>query len=373
MRKILVIGGSGTMGKPIVKLLLGKGDDVTVVCRQEVNNNTKAKYLYGNAKDVLFMDMVLGVFYDAIIDFCWYTSDEFLQFRNKLLNSTKQYICLSSAAVYAEGKIPLAENDPRFLETDPPWNNTFSEYHYEKARIEDILRNSSFSNWTIIRPHITYRENIPLGEFDNEEWLLRTILGKQIIIPRDMEKCITVITYAEDVVVMIESLIGCKKAFGETFNVASPNTMTWGELTSILDEITASFGYTMRIKRIPNSTPLIKAYPFLKYRYLCDRLIDRSLDVSKIENLIGRKFEFSDNSEKMYYSLKEYIEKHSHKKAIKISNWYSYAMLDRMSNEWTSLHYFDSNAARLRYVAARFYLLPILHVFKKVLVFIKLK
>lgn len=75
-------------------------------------------YLQGNAKDEIFLKACLSrMHYDAIVDFMSYSTNQFDRRARLLLQSTKQYIFISSARIFAESKVPLTENSPRLLET----------------------------------------------------------------------------------------------------------------------------------------------------------------------------------------------------------------------------------------------------------------
>ena len=109
MSKILIIGGTGNMGRPLVKSLAEGGHNVSVVCRRKVGEEDIRRlasngggYYFGDAKDRKFMASVLTQHYDAIVDFCIYSSDEFRERMGTFLDMTDQYVCLSSAAVYAD-------------------------------------------------------------------------------------------------------------------------------------------------------------------------------------------------------------------------------------------------------------------------------
>ena len=123
-----------------------------------------------------------------------------------LLKSTSQYICLSSCAVIADGDLPLTEESPRFLDVNGRTTGRNIPYHISKALIEDILLHSEYKNWTIVRPHITYNDtHLIWGEFCEEEFILRSVLGKKIIVPKDMMSCKTSLTYGGDVSWMIKN------------------------------------------------------------------------------------------------------------------------------------------------------------------------
>ncbi len=88
-----------------------------------------------------------------------YTTEEFKLRYDLYLNSTAQYVFLSSSRVYAESKTPIKEESPRLLDvcTDEAYIAT-DEYAIAKARQEYILKKSERRNWTVIRPYVTFSE-----------------------------------------------------------------------------------------------------------------------------------------------------------------------------------------------------------------------
>jgi len=164
--KILILGGTGAMGMSLVPVLAAKDCKVYVTSRGKHENTAEsggvgsAYYLQGDTHDDNFLWEILSAHYDAIVDFMVYTVKEFSRRVKLLLKSCEQYVFLSSSRVYAALNKPLTENSPRLLDVceDEGYLAT-SEYALIKAREEDILRNSGKSNWTIIRPYITYNSN----------------------------------------------------------------------------------------------------------------------------------------------------------------------------------------------------------------------
>lgn len=342
--RILVIGGSGTMGKPLVELL-SKDNDVTVVCRKQTEEREGVDYCYGNANDISFLKSILNCIYDCVVDFCWCSSAQFEAKCNILLNATAQYICLSSAAVVADGNIPLDEMASRFLDIMPPTDDRdYYEYHYEKARIEDCLINSGRNNWTIIRPHITYNFNhFGWGEFNEEQILLRAILGKKVIVPQDMLKCCASMTYGGDVALMISKLVGTHAALGQIINVSNPVGMTWGSMLVFIKNKLKSYDIDMKILLIEDSQPLLHAFPGLKYRYICDRLIDRVFSNDKFTEITHYDFKFVSYEDQFGECIDKWISDHMEGNKLLIDDGKSWALLDRISHEWTSSSYFASH------------------------------
>lgn len=172
--KILLLGGTGAMGSHL-KDVLSSDNDNQIYIKSRRKNKSKGNIVYieGNAHDNNFLTRLLDSKWDVIVDFMVYNTEEFSSRINLLLKSCKQYVYLSSARVYAYSSNPIIESNDRLLDTttDIHFLQT-DEYALTKARQENILTNSSFNNWTIIRPYITYSENrLQLGVMELQSWL----------------------------------------------------------------------------------------------------------------------------------------------------------------------------------------------------------
>ena len=155
--KTLILGGTGAMGVPLVKLLKKESMDIYVTTRSIKKQEDGINYLYGNAHNMNFLNEILRDYYDVIIDFMSYETKEFEERYNLLLKHTKQYIYLSSCRVYADSNNLISEDNLRLL--DVCKNNEYlhtDEYALAKARQEDMLINAKNNNYTIVRP-ITVR------------------------------------------------------------------------------------------------------------------------------------------------------------------------------------------------------------------------
>ena len=69
---ILVLGGTGAMGVPLVKLLVERGDEVFVTSRRKCEDTVNVHYLCGNAHEEQFFSSLLATNWDAIVDFMVY-------------------------------------------------------------------------------------------------------------------------------------------------------------------------------------------------------------------------------------------------------------------------------------------------------------
>ena len=152
--KVLVMGGTGAMGRYLVPELLSLGYEVDAMTLDDVESKQNGlTYIKKDAMDIDVMREILKNKYDAIVDFMIYDTMKFAERFEMFLQNTKQYISLSSYRVYADEEHPIKETSPRLLDAskDKIYLQT-EEYGLYKARCENILRASKYDNWTIVRP-----------------------------------------------------------------------------------------------------------------------------------------------------------------------------------------------------------------------------
>ncbi len=284
--RILLLGGTGAMGKHLSDILASGKNEISVTTRKKKSDKENVKYIEGNAHDNDFLEALLKEKYDCIVDFMAYSTDEFKTREERLLSSTGHYVFLSSSRVYADSKTPINENSPRLLDvcTDEEYLAT-DEYALSKARQENILFDSPRKNWTIIRPYITYSENrLQLGVLEKESWLFSALNCRSLVFSRDIAEHTTTLTYGYDVARGIASIIGNKKAFGEAFHITGNNAITWQKVYElygdVLKENGCQFEEILRAKtyRLESNG---------KYQVLYDRYYDRIFDNSKIAQFIN--------------------------------------------------------------------------------------
>lgn len=289
---ILVLGGTGAMGTHLVDCLSQSGHHVTVTSRQRLENTEHIGYVQGNAHASEFLQKLLHERdgkWDAVVDFMSYSTEEFSEKKDSLLQATNQYVFLSSARVYANSESPITEETPRLLDIcqDAAYLST-DEYALAKARQENLLKAGQRGNYTIIRPYITFGETrFQLGVLEKESWLYRALNHRSIVFSSDMMSKKTTLTYARNVALGIAAVLGKQATLGQTFHIASETSYTWEEiLETYLEEIGKHLG-----KR-PNVT-LLDTSPHIessrKYQVIYDRYYHRCFDVSKIRQFVGTK------------------------------------------------------------------------------------
>lgn len=347
---ILILGGTGAMGGPLVEILKKEGHELYVTSRRKLPSQDNLHYLQGNAKDPVFFTSLLNRKYDVIIDFMVYGTNELERRLPALLSHTSQYCFFSSSRVYAESKKLITEDSSRLLDvcTDQEYLRT-DEYALAKAREEDLLRQSKEKNWTIIRPYITYNDyRLQLGVYEKENWLYRVLQGHAIVLPKDIADRKTALTYGPDVAAVIVNLIGNEKAYGQAFHVVNTESITWVEVLEIyLNIIEKKAGKRPKVKIIDNSLGLQKVWNPWQIKY--DRVYDRSFDSSKIQEVCGI-YHYKDIKSGLEECLGNFLER---PKWLDF-NWRYEAWADKVAGEHASLTEIEGLRTKARYIKWRY-------------------
>ncbi|MDD2504690.1 MAG: polysaccharide pyruvyl transferase family protein [Bacilli bacterium] len=286
-KKILLLGGTGAMGIYLIPELLEMGYEVFVTTRKEKSTNKKnLHYIKGNAKEEKFLiGLLCKNKFDAIVDFMVYKTDEFKSRVRFLLKNTKHYVFLSTYRVYSNNDlVPIVETTSRLLDVvnDTEYLKT-EEYALTKARQEDILKKSNLTNWTILRPAITYsKERFQLGTMEAHEFLYRALKGKKIIFPKEMLDKETTMSWAGDVGRMMAKIVLNNKTYGEIYTISTGEHHKWKEIVKYYKKIIG-----MRVKIIPLAS--YKKLIGREYQINYDRMYNRIINNNKILKITNMK------------------------------------------------------------------------------------
>ncbi len=292
MKKILVLGATGAMGQYLVPELLALGHSVVGVTLDSTESTTpNLKYIQANVKENnALRELLTAEKYDGIVDFMTYHTKEFEEIYPIFLENTDHYIYLSSCRVFADMP-PITEKTPRLLEvsTDEEFLAT-EDYALYKAREEDMLRNSKYNNWTIVRPATTYsRGRFQLVTLEADTVIYRMLAGKTIVLPEfALDKAAT-LSWGGDVARMIARLMFNEKAYREDYNVATGEHHTWREIAEIYNEI-CPFKY-VAVSTEDYLDILYTGGTWVKYQLIYARYFNRITDNTKILEATGMKQE----------------------------------------------------------------------------------
>lgn len=352
--RVLMLGGTGAMGRPLAKILASRGAEVVITSRSRSGSDKKGmEYRLGDAHDIGFLKRLLKDFYDVIIDFMVYGEEEFSQRLEFLLTSCSQYVFLSSGRVYAGSESRLTENSPRLLEScgDTEYLKT-DEYALSKARQEDRLRSSGYANWTIIRPYITYSEQrLQLGVFEKEQWLYRALKGRTVVFAKDIAEKQTTLTCGMDVAGALAKIAGNRKALGEVIQLAAPCGISWKEALDIYVEILEE-----KTRRRPNVHWIDESARMAGdlgnvYQLKYDRLFHRSFDSAKADQICGEAIAYRDAGSGLRACLEAFLDGDRRFRDI---SWKTEAYMDRLTGERTPFKEIPSFKMKAAYFLWRY-------------------
>lgn len=349
--KILILGGTGAMGVHLVKILANEGHKVFVTSRNKQTSSEKASYIFGNAHDMSFIKKLFEEEWDVVIDFMVYTTDNFKERILLLLDSCTQYIFISSARVYGDCVDKLTEEKERILDISEDGTYLLTdEYALTKARQEDCLIHSEKTNWTIVRPYITYSENrLQLGVLEKEEWLYRALQGRSIVLPKAMMSKKTTMTYGYDVARGIAAIAGNQITFGQIYHITNSNSMTWADVLDIyLNIIDKTLGFKPKVTYVADDI-FFKCKPAY-YQYFYDRMYHRTFDTRKISGILDVS-DFTDLEKGLQSCLESFLKN----RKFDFINWKLEAIKDRYTSEIISFKEIGNYQQIKKYVTNRFF------------------
>ena len=352
MRKVLLLGGTGAIGKALInQLLLDDQIELFVTSRQSLQPSSRLTYLKGNAHDTDFLHVVLAEHYDAIIDFMYYCHvEEFERRISMLLASTRQYVFISSSRVYANSDSPITEQSVRLLDSvsDGAYLSS-GDYALTKAREEDVLLKQDLKNWTIVRPYITFGENrFQLGCMEKEGWLYRALQGRSVVFSHDINNKYTAMTSGDEVASAIATLLNKSEAMGQIYQIASGKSIRWSDVLAVyLQVIEKIKGF--RPKVVYAEKDLYLSIPHTKWQVYYDRIYDRYFSSDKIETLLGYPL-----GQNMKEELIEALGRFVHCPSFKPIDWGLEGLRDKEAKEHTPLSEIPNYKFRVVYLIYRY-------------------
>lgn len=291
MKKILVLGGTGAMGTYLVPLLAEQGYKVDVVSLDSVvSDNKNIAYITAQADDKRLMQKLLDNKYDAIVDFLYHDTIRFSERFEMFLENTEHYLFLSSYRVYGDDKI-ITENSPRLLDVSEDKEFLLTDdYSLYKARSENMLSASKYTNWTILRPAITFsKTKYQLINLEAYHFVRRARQGKEILMPSEVLSCVGTMSWAGDIAKMISRLVLNPEALCETYTLSTAEHHTWGEIADFYKDI---IGLSYIPVDMETYLKCIEKDMYRQdhyYKLVYDRLYDRVVDNTKILTATGMR------------------------------------------------------------------------------------
>lgn len=240
MKKVLVLGSTGAMGRYLVPELLDMGYFVTGVSLDDATPRCdREECIKGDAKDKKFLGDLLARGYDGVVDFMIYFNRDFPDYYQMFLDNTEHYIFLSSCRVYDDKEQPIKETSPRLIDSseDEELRNS-NDYSIHKARSENLLIASPYTNWTAVRPATTFSTlRYQLVTLEAANNVGRALKGKKVVLPIQAKDVPATLCWGGNVAKMIARILFNEKAKREIYNVCSSEYKTWGEIAEYYREL----------------------------------------------------------------------------------------------------------------------------------------
>jgi nucleoside-diphosphate-sugar epimerase len=217
--KILVMGGTRFVGKPLVAQLLSEGHELTLFTRGKNPVPAGVEHLCGDRSTAEGLAALQGRSFDVIVDSSGRTLDDSRAVIERTGAPSHRFLYVSSAGVYADSELwPLSEDSP----TDP------QSRHSGKLDTEAWLSAEKIP-FTSFRP--TYI--VGAGNYNPvESWFFdRIVHGRPVPLPGD-GSTITQLGHVNDLAAAMALSLGVDAAANRVYNCSSVQGITFRGLVA---------------------------------------------------------------------------------------------------------------------------------------------
>ena len=356
MKKILLLGGTGTISYTVMLRALEKGFEMSVL-----NRGKRGKKLPPSVTSIICdlsdgekLKMVMSNrSFDVIVDFFSRTPSDLERLYPVLSNHCKQYIFISSSCIYRRAKddFPIVETSPA---PNKDWLYNVQKYETEQKLIKLYKNFEQNSCYTIVRPYITYDdERIPFGiapAYKYHRTILERIKNGKPMFLWDSGDAVVTLTSVKDFSVALVGLFDNPKAKNEAFHITSDFSYSWREILELLYK---------KLNMLPNiiyvpSEKIAKEMPNYRGMLLGDRKLDAIFDNSKIKDAVPElNFSVSlndglDGIMSYYSNLVSYDYDYMYDAQVD-------RMLSKMGVKTNYIQYQGSAGKRLEYMLFRYF------------------
>lgn len=227
-KRVLYIGGTGTISAACVRRSLDLGHDVTVLNRGNARRPLPegVRELVADVRDTASVRRAVGdEQFDAVAQFLGFTTEHVQADLERFGGNCGQYVFISSASAYQKPPqhLPITESTPL--------RNPFWQYSRDKIACEDLLVGAYRERGipvTIVRPSHTYDDRLipTTGGWTD---IARMRAGKPVVIHGDGTSLWT-LTHSDDFAVAFAGLLGNPAAIGEAFTITGTHAPTWNQV-----------------------------------------------------------------------------------------------------------------------------------------------
>ena len=237
--KVLFIGGNGNISWWCVEEAISCGYEVYELNRGRTRATRRAlqPQVHEIIADINDEEAVSTALedrsFDVICDFICFNGKQAEQRVRYFTGKCKQYIVISSEAVYCRDSsyLPFRESTPQYDD------NVADTYIAGKVQVERTFRNSHYNDAfpvTIVRPGYTYDTivQMPVGQncFTAPKKLMA---GYPFLMLGDGENLVAPL-HSRDFAKAFVGLVGKHDAIGEDYHIAAEKVITWNEMASAI-------------------------------------------------------------------------------------------------------------------------------------------
>ena len=215
--RLLVLGGTKFLGRPVVETALERGHDVTLFNRGRTNPELfpEAEKIRGDREQEL--NALRERRWDAAIDMSTFLPRVVRLSVDALRNNVERYVYVSSISVYADMSVPPVEGGAVADLADPD-SESLEDYGALKAVCEEVVRAAFGERALVVRPGLIVGPHDPTDRFTY--WPRRVAAGGRVLAPAPPDAPVQFID-ARDLGAWIvrateRSLRGTYNATGET-------------------------------------------------------------------------------------------------------------------------------------------------------------
>ncbi len=281
MKKVLLIGGGGTLGVYTAKELLRLGHCVDIICLEDYVSDDERLTYYKEYATVEFLERLFAKnHYDGIVNFLHNNNyKDYPPFHALLSQNTEHLIFLSSYRVYANLQHPITEDAPQLIDVikDDPLFLEKETYAMSKSRSERFLADNPYpKNWTIVRPVISFSDKrLDLVMTGTTEIVDAKRENRKIRLPLSAKNLTAGLDWAGNSGKLIANLLFKKETIGQAYTISTAQNLTWSEVADIYtDVLGVEFEWTAEDYESDD----IDA----QFRWKYDRAYDRRIDNSKV-------------------------------------------------------------------------------------------
>lgn len=287
-KKVLLIGGSGTLGEYTMQELLRLGvAHIDIICIEDlISDDPRISYFKGDAMVYSFLEAFLADrHYDGIVNFMHYSNPNPYPLVHRLLmKNCDHLIFLSSYRVYADEQHPITESAPKLLDAVEDTDFLRGEpYAVPKTWCEYYLASTADEHWTVVRPVISFsKRRFDLVTHTGATLLEKAACGEPALLPIGAKDLVAGWDWAGNSGKMIANLLFKPAAFREAFTVSSAQNLTWGQVAELYAEV---FGLSYTWVSEEEYLEATNRFNYDAFRY--DRMYNRLIDNSKILEVTG--------------------------------------------------------------------------------------